>query len=330
MRRSFPGAECAIARVPLDYDQPFGSTTEIALARIPASDRANKIGSLFINPGGPGASGVDFALFGFGDFLNLVLQGRFDIVGFDPRGIGASNPIRCFDTTDERAALFAGTPVFPYRRAQERPFFDVYQTFAHTCLDRNQRITDHMSTADVVRDLDLLREAVGDKRLNYLGFSYGSYLGNTYANLFPRKVRALVIDGVLDPRLWSSGLQILSDRVNTEKEFNEFLRLCDEAAAACGLNGPAGARHATMDWPRRFAIGRSCCPMASSTRTTSSWRTRRAAMYAPEVWEVRKLARFLVYLRTLCWQARIRHKAPSACARQSRTACIRRLATRRL
>ncbi len=280
----FPGAECAIARVPLDYDQPFGSTTEIALARIPASDRANKIGSLFINPGGPGASGVDFALFGFGDFLNLVLQGRFDIVGFDPRGIGASNPIRCFDTTDERAALFAGTPVFPYRRAQERPFFDVYQTFAHTCLDRNQRITDHMSTADVVRDLDLLREAVGDKRLNYLGFSYGSYLGNTYANLFPRKVRALVIDGVLDPRLWSSGLQILSDRVNTVKEFNEFLRLCDEAAAACGLNGPAGAaarydglaeaiRNRPLVLPDGFVYSYDI--LVADTA---------AAMYAPEVW----------------------------------------------
>ena len=92
-----------------------------------------------------------------------------------------------------------------------------------------------MSTADVVRDLDLLRRAVGDRKLTYLGFSYGSYLGNTYANLFPGNVRVLVIDGALDPRLWSSGWQIKSDRVATQEEFDEFLRLCREAGPACAF-----------------------------------------------------------------------------------------------
>lgn len=96
-----------------------------------------------------------------------------------------------------------------------------------------------MSTADVARNLDLLRRAVGDRKLTYLGFSYGSYIGTTYANLFPRKIRALAIDGVLDPRLWSSGWQIESDRVATQEEFDEFLRLCEEAGSQCAF----GAEH---------------------------------------------------------------------------------------
>ena len=131
-------------------------------------------------------------------------------------------------------------------RGQYRPFFDVTRGLGAECLDDERRIAEHMSTADVARDLDLLRQAVGDRKLTYLGFSYGSYLGNTYANLFPHNVRALVIDGVLDPRLWSSGWQIKSDRVATQEEFDEFLRLCDEAGPdvrvqrARGLGGALG------------------------------------------------------------------------------------------
>ena len=127
-----------------------------------------------------------------------------------------------------------------------------------------------MSTADVVRDLDLLRRAVGDRKLTYLGFSYGSYLGNTYANLFPNNVRALVIDGVLDPRLWSSGWQIKSDRVATQEEFDEFLRLCSEAGPACAFgDGRNTARALGGAGARRFATSRSISATASSTPTTS-------------------------------------------------------------
>jgi pimeloyl-ACP methyl ester carboxylesterase len=236
----FPGVECATAIVPLDYDHPAGATTEIALTRVPAGDPANKIGSLFVNPGGPGGSGADLVLFGFGDFLNAVLQGRFDIIGFDPRGVAASDPIQCFDTNDQLDAFFINTPIFPWERRQERPFFEDYRGYTRQCLSRGQAIRAHMSTADVVRDLDLLRRAVGDRRLTYLGFSYGSFIGNTYANMFPQRVRALVIDGVLDPRLWVTGAQIISDRTASEKVLEEFLRLCDAAGDDCALGGPDG------------------------------------------------------------------------------------------
>jgi pimeloyl-ACP methyl ester carboxylesterase len=229
-----PGFECASVKVPLDYDNPRGATTTIALARKPATDKANRIGSLFLNPGGPGGSGVDFAL-GAGERLSANLQGRFDIVGFDPRGIGKSDPLHCFASEADLNKFFEGIPGFPYQASQERPFFERYRSLGPECRD-DQAIARHMSTADVARDMDLLRRAVGDRKISYLGFSYGSFLGATYANLFPNNIRALVVDGVLNPVLWSSGRQIESDRIATKEEFREFLRNCDEAECVFGPN----------------------------------------------------------------------------------------------
>lgn len=177
--------------------------------------------------------------------LRALLQGRFDVVAFDPRGVGYSDPMQCFDSEGDRAAFVSALPVFPYLNEQERPYFDASSSLAGTCLGRGQPIAMHMSTADVARDLDLLRQAVGDDRITYLGFSYGSYLGNTYANMFPDKVRAVVIDGVLNPLIWTIGRQISSDRVAAAAVADEFNRLCDDAAAInpayCFMSGPDGA-----------------------------------------------------------------------------------------
>jgi pimeloyl-ACP methyl ester carboxylesterase len=233
--------ECATARVPLDYDRPNGEMTEIALARFRAPDQANRKGSVFVNFGGPGAPAVSVVRSGRAQAFSALLNNQFDVIGFDPRGIGQSTPLQCWDSEEQRAAYLAGVPAFPFRRDQERPFFDKYSNIAPLCFGRNQRIIKHMSTANVARDLDLLREAVGDKQLTYLGFSYGSVLGSTYANLFPSKVRAVAIDGVVDPRLWSAGLQFVSDNVDAPEVFAEFIRLCDEAAGACALHGSGGA-----------------------------------------------------------------------------------------
>jgi pimeloyl-ACP methyl ester carboxylesterase len=280
----YPSAQCATARVPLDYDAPLGGTIGVALARIPAASPARKIGTVFLNPGGPGASGVDFALNGFGQYLWSLLGGRFDVVGFDPRGIARSTPIRCFATDDDRLDFIFAVPTFPYLERQERPFFEHYRSLASRCLGRSPRIAPHMSTADVARDLDLLREAVGDDRLTYLGFSYGSYIGNTYANLFPGNIRALVIDGVLDPRLWSSGRQIDADRLASEEVFEEFTRLCDAARRECAFSGGGGAA------ARYRALARSLreSPLVFPDGFAYSYdiliEETIGALYSPQVW----------------------------------------------
>jgi pimeloyl-ACP methyl ester carboxylesterase len=286
--------ECAKARVPLDYDHPNGEMTEIALARIRAPDQANRKGSVFVNFGGPGSPAVSVVRSGAVQGFSALLNNQFDLIGFDPRGVGESTPLQCWDSEEQRAAFLASVPVFPFTRDQERPFYDKFSNSAPLCFGRNQRIVEHMSTADVARDLDLLREAVGDKQLTYLGFSYGSHLGSTYANLFPSKVRAVVIDGVLDPRLWSAGLHSVSGNVDAPEVFAEFIRLCDEAAGACALRGPGGAL-ARYDGLRKKLRAN---PLVLADGTRFSYDTlieqTNGALYTPETW--REFAQALAML----------------------------------
>src|SRR5690348_4764407 len=197
--------ECATAQVPLDYAHPRGATIGIALIKLPASDPAHRIGSLFVNPGGPGGSGVDFVRGAATAFWSPEVRARFDIVGFDPRGVARSAPIRCFKSNAQENRFFGPLPAFPVGRQQTVKYISTFEKFDAICLQRNATIMQHMATADAARDLDLLRQAVGDARLTYDGVSYGSYLGNTYANLFPAHVRALIIDGVLNPVQWATG-----------------------------------------------------------------------------------------------------------------------------
>ncbi|MDQ1520984.1 MAG: hypothetical protein QOI55_2057, partial [Actinomycetota bacterium] len=150
--------QCATAIVPLDYDKPTGSKISLALIRLPASDPTHRIGSIFINPGGPGGSGVDTVRGGGQSLFSRSVRARFDLVGFDPRGIAASTPLRCFDNLDD--ALGALPPFsFPVGLSEENVLhvFDTY--LADSCAQRGGAILDHMATADVARDLDLLRAA---------------------------------------------------------------------------------------------------------------------------------------------------------------------------
>ncbi|HEY6710515.1 MAG TPA: alpha/beta hydrolase [Actinomycetota bacterium] len=237
--------------VPLDYDRPKGKQITLALARLPAADPSRKIGSLFLNPGGPGGSGVDF-LFGAGPFLySDEVRARFDLVGFDPRGIMRSSPLRCFDTFDESIAALAPFQ-FPVTRQEERVWIHSDRALSRACAEHAGSILDHMSTANVARDMDLLRRAVGDTKLTYAGYSYGSYLGATYANLFPGKVRALIVDGVLDPVAWSTGrgdqarTLPFSTRLRSAKgayeTLQEFFRLCDAGGPNCAFSQGNPAR----------------------------------------------------------------------------------------
>jgi len=248
------GFECSTAAAPLDYDRPRGAKISLSVIRLPASSPTQRIGSLLLNPGGPGVSGVDMAR-GIAKFLPLEVRARFDIVGFDPRGIARSTPLRCYDTLDQ---ALADLPPFPYpvTSAEENQQKDADAKLAAACASHGGPILKHMSTADAARDMDLLRRAFGDAQLNYLGYSYGSVLGQTYANLFPGKVRALVIDGVLDPIAWTTGrghearttpvgARVRSD-TGAQRTLGEFFRLCDEAGPNCAFAGDSSKRFAAL------------------------------------------------------------------------------------
>ena len=212
--------------MPLDYDGSAGGTVAVSVVRLPASDPARRIGSLFLNPGGPGGSGVEFTVFAGPFLFTPEVRARFDLVGFDPRGIARSTALRCFGSDTQWGPIF--TPIaFPITSAEEEIWTSADRYLAGACAQRGGRIIDHMSTANVARDLDVLRQAVGDEKLNYAGYSYGSYLGQVYANMFPGSFRALVIDGVLDPIAWA----------NVGGAIPFATRLRSDAGAMASLNG---------------------------------------------------------------------------------------------
>ncbi len=190
------GFQCAAIRVPKDYSDPAKGTLQLSLLRLPATDRSQRIGSLLINPGGPGGSGVDFVRGSASQFPSAIRQ-RFDLVGFDPRGVNTSSPVRCVDNLDPQADLDPS----PDNPAELNALVDQSHQFADACATRNADILPYLSTAAVVDDLDTIRAAVGDEKLSYLGFSYGTLIGSMYADKYPDKIRAMVLDGALDPSI---------------------------------------------------------------------------------------------------------------------------------
>ncbi|MGH1561205.1 alpha/beta hydrolase [Mumia sp. DW29H23] len=195
--------ECASAEVPLDYDAPDGDRITLELRRLPAGDPSSRRGSLFINPGGPGGSGVDYVASFTATAGDDVLD-TYDVVGFDPRGVARSTPLECADTAqlDE----FVNTDPTPDDAAEEQAFYDASRTLGERCQSESGALAAHVSTVEVAKDLDILRAAVGDPTLTYLGASYGTMIGATYAELFPERAGRLVLDGAIDPSIDTEGL----------------------------------------------------------------------------------------------------------------------------
>ncbi|WP_307714325.1 alpha/beta fold hydrolase [Streptomyces sp. V4I23] len=219
------GFECAVANVPLDHADPGGRTIELAVIRHRAADPARRTGSLFFNPGGPGGPGTVGLPQLYGKFPQ-ELKDRYDIVSWDPRGVGESTAVRCFDSTEQAAAWHEDVPPFPVGEQERRAYTAAYENLAERCELRDPALLRHVSTADTARDLDLLRGAVGEDRLLYWGISYGTLLGATYANLFPERAGRLVLDGNVDPQAW------VNHSAGSEPERNTFLRLGSHLGSA--------------------------------------------------------------------------------------------------
>ena len=192
------GAWCAQLEVPVDYEQPQGDTIELAVVMVPAKKESKRIGALVVNPGGPGGSGVDYAR--AADFIvGKGVRQAYDVVGFDPRGVGRSAPIDC--VTDAELDAFLGSDPTPDDAAEEQTFAQTARSFAQSCGATAGPLLGHVSTEDAARDMDVLRAALGEEKLDYLGKSYGSLLGTVYADLFPEQVGRMVLDGVIAPDL---------------------------------------------------------------------------------------------------------------------------------
>lgn len=212
--------QCGTLSVPLDYSNPTGEHISIAIDRHRATGQ--KIGSLLVNPGGPGGSGYDFLDTAL-TYLTPQIRARFDIVGFDPRGVGRSSPVRCMDAKN-LDAFFASDPV-PDNAQEHQALVDIDKAFVAGCQARSAKLLPFVGTADAARDMDQMREALGDPKLTYVGFSYGTYLGAIYANLFPRNVRALVLDGAIDPSLDTMAANA-AQGVGFDRALNAFFADC--------------------------------------------------------------------------------------------------------
>ena len=193
--------QCARLTVPIDYSHPEGETLKLAVLRVVADGSAKRIGSLVVNPGGPGGSGVRYAR-AADAIVTKTVRAAYDIVGFDPRGVASSSPIKCLN--DRELDSFLGGDPTPDTKAEEQQLADVARAFADKCKANGGPLLGHVSTIEAAKDMDVLRAALGETKLDYLGKSYGTFLGATYADLFPTKVGRFVLDGAIDPNLTSS------------------------------------------------------------------------------------------------------------------------------
>jgi pimeloyl-ACP methyl ester carboxylesterase len=190
--------QCARLLVPFDYSRPAWKHFSLPVIRLPATSPAHRIGSLVVNPGGPGASGVSYALQA-GQVATPAVRARFDLVGFDPRGVAGSIPgIRCL--TGPQLDRFTATNDTPTSAHQQAVIVAESKLFTRGCEHDSGPLLPYVGTANAARDMDVLRAALGDAKLTYLGKSYGTFLGTWYAQLFPSHVRALVLDGAVNPR----------------------------------------------------------------------------------------------------------------------------------
>jgi len=232
--------ECAELRVPIDYDDLSVGTFRLSVLRAAALDQKNRLGSIVVNPGGPGGSGVDYA-YNAELIFSPEITDRYDIVGFDPRGVAESEPIYCFSDEELDENLAADSK--PDNAAELAETLKESELYAQKCLE-NTDYLEHFTTLETARDMDILRAALGEKKLNYVGKSYGTYLGTLYAELFPTNVGRFVLDGAVDPNIPMRD-QNLAQALGFEKALTAFIKDC-LTTADCPFTGTVAQARTTI------------------------------------------------------------------------------------
>jgi pimeloyl-ACP methyl ester carboxylesterase len=260
-----PG-DCARVTVPVDWSRPGGASLQLLLGRLPARRPDQRIGSLVFNPGGPGGAGALFVASGRFPFPDL-LRDRFDIVGFDPRGVGDSSPVDC----GGRPGLHPDIPAFPRTRADFDRLVRYSRQTGALCARRTGDLIKHVDTVSAARDLDVVRAALGERRLTWLGLSYGSLLGATYASLYPHRAGAMVFDGGMDHSVGPRRM-LLDEAAEMERTFSAFADWC-EATPTCALYG----HDVRAVWDRLVATAdRRPIPVRGTTRALDGGAIRMA------------------------------------------------------
>jgi pimeloyl-ACP methyl ester carboxylesterase len=229
------GFQCSTLKVPLDYTHPDGTQIGIAVVRKQATDPGQRLGSLLVNPGGPGGSGIQYAT--SPGVVSAAVQARYDLIGFDPRGVDQSDPVQCLSSAQMDA--FVSIPSDPDTSAEQQQVVNESKFFAAQCEAKSGSLLPFVGTQDAARDMDVLRAALGDAKLNYLGKSYGTYLGAVYAQEFPKNVGHMVLDGALDPSLSSEQLNI-TQAAAFDAELRQYLAGCAKTSG-CPFSGDVTA-----------------------------------------------------------------------------------------
>jgi pimeloyl-ACP methyl ester carboxylesterase len=274
------GLYCATLTVPIDYAHPSAGAIQLALSR-ELTTRSPNLGEVVVNPGGPGASGIQF-IDAAGSFVREALGNEFDVVSFDPRGVGSSVPIRCLSSAQlDQWVAFEADPQSPSAVAQQD---QLAKGFAAGCEAKAGALLAHVSTVDTARDLDVLRAVLGESKLTYIGFSYGTFLGAIYAQLFPQNVRALVLDGAVDPA--ASAVELDSVQAQGfEVALKAWIANC-VPSAKCPIGTSAATAEQRLD---AWLATLRAAPIAAPNGRTLTWALAvqgiAAALYTPADWQ---------------------------------------------
>ncbi|MFI8340336.1 alpha/beta hydrolase [Streptomyces sp. NPDC085639] len=224
--------QCATLDVPLDYAKPEGETIPIALIRAKARDQKNRLGSLVFNFGGPGGSGISTLPGAAKEYE--ALRARYDLVSFDPRGVGGSDPVLC--ENDKQLDQYFGEDSSPETPEEEKAFVENIRKYQAACEKNSAKLLPHVGTENAARDLDRIRQALGDEKLNYFGISYGTELGGVYAHLFPKNVGRAVFDAVVDPTKTAEE-SALGQAKGFQLALGNFAQDCVDRGDECRLQG---------------------------------------------------------------------------------------------
>ncbi|MCT1709838.1 alpha/beta hydrolase [Dermabacter hominis] len=280
-RAEYQGAECATIEVPLKWNDPEGATLSLLLTRVPATGDDKK-GSLLINPGGPGGSGAEHVAAYGSMTISSTVRKQYDLIGFDPRGVKDSDGVQCLDDAETDEMLSTDIPDTEEGKKKAKEWAD---KLAKACKAKSSDRIQYVDTYSAARDMDVIRAAVESEKLDYLGFSYGTYLGATYAEMYPERTGHLILDGAMDPALTTNEI-VAGQAAGFEQAIKDFVTWCQNERGTCPLTGSVDEGIQQL---RDFMTnaGKNPIPTASGRKLNETLASTAilTALYSNETWE---------------------------------------------